>query len=186
MPQPRKLVSSVEVAQFIEVAVPINLQRSFHTFQHVRSVVCSPPSVRPLSRRAARSTTITSSPKETAKRERHRSRSTETPQRWVKTRPRFRRRLRVRHHPDTRTSLPLPCSTLAQLASAPTRGTLPDCGISITRPTKPGTGHHSGRRSPSQVSDALRPIGHVARGFHPPGHTPYVSGPRPSIVSTVE
>lgn len=66
-PRPRNaLVSSVEVAQFIVVAVSINLQRSFHTFQHVRSVVCSPPSVQPSSRRAARSTTITSSPKETA------------------------------------------------------------------------------------------------------------------------
>jgi hypothetical protein len=114
------------------------------------------------------------------------SRPTDTPLRWVKTRPRFRRRLRARHHPCTRTSLPLPCSMLARLASAPTCGTLPDCGISNTRPTRPGTGYHSGRRSPSQVSDALRPIGHVARRCHPPGRSPYVPGSRPSIVSADE
>jgi hypothetical protein len=167
------------------VAVSINLQRSFHTLLHVRSVVCSPPSVQPSSRRAARSTTITSSPKETAgldaivSPDRHASE-------MGKTRPRFRRRFRARHHPGTRTSLPLPCSTLARLASAPTCGTLPDCGISNTRPTRPGTGYHSGRRSPSQVSDALRPIGHVARRYHPPGRSSYVPGSRPSIVSADE
>lgn len=56
------------------------------------------------------------------------------------------------------------------LGPAPTRATLPRCGISITRATPhraPAT--KSGRRSGSRVSDVLRPIGHVARRVRPSG-----------------
>jgi len=183
------LVSSVEVAQFIEVAAPSNEPPTVLSYVFRMFVPSS-------ARRQARGPSPEGRPARPRLLPRQRTRpikdhvvlarSAETPWRWVKTRPRFRRRLGARHHPGARTSPPPPCGALARRrASAPTRGTLPDCGISSTRPTQPSTGHHSGRRSPSQVSDALRPIGHVARGSYPPGRTPYVPGSRPGIVSTV-
>jgi hypothetical protein len=114
------------------------------------------------------------------------SRPTDTPLRWVKLVPAFV----VAFVLGTTRARERACHCLAarspDIASAPTCGTLPDCGISNTRPTKPGTGYHSGRRSPSQVSDALRPISHVARRCHPPGRSPYVPGSRPGIVSADE
>ncbi len=48
----------------------------------------------------------------------------------------------------------------------------------------PRTGHHTGRRRPSQISDGRPPIGPVASGRYPAGPTPYVPGSRPGIVST--
>ena len=103
-----------------------------------------------------------------------------------KTRPRFRRGSLCPAPPvGTPTSPPLPCSTLARLSSAPTRGTLP-----VVRHLKhevdqdPRTGHHTGRRRPSQISDGRPPIGPVASGCYPAGPTPYGPGSRPGIVST--
>lgn len=89
-PRPRNaLVSSVEVAQFIEVAVPINLQRSFHTFSACsfrRLLAAERAAPLPkgssldhdyfLARGNGRAGTASSPP-------------TETPQRWVKLVPAF-------------------------------------------------------------------------------------------------
>jgi hypothetical protein len=48
----------------------------------------------------------------------------------------------------------------------------------------PGTGSTtSGRHSPSQLSDDLRPADHVPRGCYPSGLAPYAADSRPGIVS---
>ena len=57
----------------------------------------------------------------------------------------------------TQTSSPLPCSLLAGLAASSTWATLPHYSVSITWPTSPGTGHHSGSCSGSRVSLDLHP-----------------------------
>jgi len=61
----------------------------------------------------------------------------------------------------------------------------PRLGFSSTRETfTPGTGSTtSGRHSPSQLSDDLRPADHVPRGRYPSGLAPYVPGSRLGIVS---
>lgn len=51
----------------------------------------------------------------------------------------------------------------------PTCGTLPQCGLSTTRTTCPGTGNHSGSHTASQVIDGCRLCVHVARGRYPSG-----------------
>jgi hypothetical protein len=51
----------------------------------------------------------------------------------------------------------------------PTCGTLPQCGLSTTRTTRPGTGNHSGSHTASQVIDGCRSCVHVARGRYPSG-----------------
>ena len=71
----------------------------------------------------------------------------------------------------------------AGLPPASTCATLPHCGISTTWQTSPGTGHHSGRRSASPVSNRCRSHVHVARGCYSSKLRPYVQGSRPGIVS---
>ena len=72
---------------------------------------------------------------------------------------------------STRTASRLPCRHAAALPHAPTQAPLPDFGISSTCVTVAGTGHHSGRQSPSPVRISLHLIGHVAG----PGNIAYVS-----------
>lgn len=103
-----------------------------------------------------------------------------------RTRHRFRRCFRIRHHPDTSVLLHARERSRHCLAAGlalpmhdretSTCGTLPHCGISITwltihgRAVAPGTGHHPGRHSASRISDDLRSVGHVASGRYPAGH----------------
>jgi len=80
------------------------------------------------------------------------------------------------------------CATALQRArptgcrSAPTRGTLPGCGVWSTHLTEMRTGHHAGGRSPSQVSGGRLLGGHVASGRYPTGPTPRAPGSRRGTV----
>ena len=77
------------------------------------------------------------------------------------------------------TSRPLPCSPLAGpwgplllRPLSPTtalhdEGAVRPLATLVTRPTQPGTGYHTGRRSGSRVSLDLYPIVHVASGRYP-------------------
>ena len=65
---------------------------------------------------------------------------------------------------STPTTPSLPCKDDDQLPPAPTQATLPDYGVSITSPTRRGTGDQPGTHSSSRVSHRLRNVGHVARG----------------------
>jgi hypothetical protein len=86
---------------------------------------------------------------------------------------------------DTQTRLPLPCSSPRWAPAHSYLRATPRLGFSSTRETFiPGTGSTtSGRHSPSQLSDDLRPADHVPRGRYPSGLAPYVPGSRLGIVS---
>src|SRR5262249_54189035 len=105
---------------------------------------------------------------------------------WVITRPRFRRC----HVPGTTRQHTNESATALQRTSLSLRPLLL-AGHSQTGLLKhrgdqfPGTGSTtSGRHSPSQLSDALRPADHVPRGRYSSGLAPYVPGSRLGIVST--
>lgn len=104
---------------------------------------------------------------------------------WVKTRPRFRRRLvpgtTRQHANETATALQRtsPDSRPLLLAGHSQTGLLKHRGDLF-----PGTGSTTpGRHSPSQLSDDLRLADHVPRGRYPSGLAPYVPGSRLGIVS---
>ena len=115
------------------------------------------------------------------------SSSAGTLSKWVKTRPRFRRCFvpgtTRQHTSEAATALqqssldshPLLLAGHAQTGLFKHRGDL----IPGTGSTTPG--HHS----PSQLSDDLRPAGHVPRGCYPSGLAPYVPGSRLGIVSAM-
>jgi hypothetical protein len=68
---------------------------------------------------------------------------------------------------------------------APTQATLPLCGVSITRPTKPRTGDQPGCHRGSCVSHVLRLAGHVAIRCYPEGPGSYARLFRAGIVCTI-
>src|SRR5262249_29491188 len=91
----------------------------------------------------------------------------------------------ARHHPWRTNEPPLPCRGHRPASRpTPTQATLPPCGVSITRLSRPGTGNHPGGRRASCVSHVLRLASHVAIRRYPEGPPSRARLSRAGTVST--
>jgi hypothetical protein len=167
------------------VAPCMNLQRSIASLarrsrrRFALSLRPSPPGYCP------RPNSVTSSPEDSGRSRGSLAPASGPPSRWVKPVPAFVAAFvpgTTRGHADepaTALQHARPTRVGSYSRDTPGRAAFEARG----RPG-PRTGHHTGRRRPSQISDGRPPIGPVASGRYPAGPTPYVPGSRPGIVST--